>query len=202
MRSVGLLQPGTEIRMVTGATFLPHYFEATTVLNARPDELFEYLDDHGRLVGHMERRSLMTMGSRMRIDVDAQRGRAVGSLICLSGRILGVRLYLEETVTERAPPHRKEWATTSPPRLLVIGHYQMGFSIADAGHGSLLRVFIRYDLPRTKAGRFRNALARRYARWCVMRMLQDAERNFELATGAKDVTAGKDIHTSATRGES
>jgi hypothetical protein len=165
-----------------GLEVLPHHFEATIPLNAGPMDVFEYLDDHGRLAAHMERRSLMTMGSRMRIEMDAQRGRAAGSFIRLSGRVVGVRIDLEEAVTERVPPFRKTWATTSPPRLLVVGPYRMGFSIAEAPGGSSLRVFIRYALPRHEGGRFRTALARWYARWCVMRMLEDAQSHFGTMT--------------------
>jgi hypothetical protein len=36
--------------------------EAATTLRATPWDVFEYLDDHGRLAAHMERQSLMVGG--------------------------------------------------------------------------------------------------------------------------------------------
>ena len=46
----------------------------------------------------------------------------------MNGRILGLKLSLDEVVTERDPPARKVWETVGVPRLLVIGPYRMGLS--------------------------------------------------------------------------
>ena len=126
---------------------LAFHHRSEVVLPVEPERLFTHLDDHRRLSSHMEKPSLMTAGASMRIDTDAGHGQSVGSVIRMSGRVLGVRLGLEEVVTEHAPPQRKVWETVGEPTLLVIGAYRMGFSIEPFTGGSRLVVFIDYARP-------------------------------------------------------
>ena len=137
--------------------------------------LFALLDDHRRLVGHMEKPSLMMAGATTRVETDALNGQAVGSVIKVTGRVLGVSLAVEEVVTERVPPMRKTWETRGEPRLLVIGSYRMGFTITPQGKGSQLVVFIDYQNPPRG---FSRGLALMfggiYAAWCTRRMATDA----------------------------
>ena len=137
--------------------------------------LFAHLDDHRRLAGHMEKPSLMMAGASMRVETDALQGQAIGSLIRITGRVLGVKLMVEEVVTERVSPLCKTWETRGEPRLLVIGSYRMGFIIDPQHDRSHLVVFIDYRLPphgiaRALALRF----GRTYAAWCTRRMTTDA----------------------------
>ena len=137
--------------------------------------LFAHLDDHKRLAGHMERPSLMMAGATMRVETDALRGQAVGSVIRVSGRVLGMNLTVEEVVTERVPPSRKIWETRGEPRLLVIGAYRMGFTISPQGGLSRLMVFIDYQLPPRGFARMLGLLfGATYAAWCTRRMTTDA----------------------------
>jgi len=141
--------------------------------------VFDYLDDPRRLAGHMDRRSAMMLGSRLAIEVDQQGGRAVGSVIRMEGKVLGIALKLEEVITEREPPTRKVWHTVGSPRLLVMGPYQMGFEILPASVGSGVRVFIDYELPASGLARLLGLLlGGLYARWCTRRMTRDAADNF------------------------
>ena len=121
----------------------------------------------------------MMFGSRMNMHVDDGRGQRVGSIIKLDGKVLGLRLRVEEAVVERTPPSKKVWETIGDPELLVIGPYRMGFEIVPSGVRSTLRVFIDYDLPRTGLGRwFGPWLGAFYAQWCTRQMAQDAKRHF------------------------
>ena len=120
----------------------------------------------------------MTAGASMRIDTDSLGGKAVGSMIRMTGRMLGMNLVLDEVVTERTPPHRKVWVTVGEPRLLVVGGYRMGFEIAPQGNASRLAVFIDYRLPSRGLARISwvycsGAATRRGARdaWPAMRRL-------------------------------
>ena len=126
----------------------------------------------------------------MQIVLDADRGRKVGSRLRLAGRVFGVQLSVEETVTERDPPRRKVWETTGSPRLLVIGHYRMGFDLSPRGSDTSLRVFIDYALPAKAPARWLGRLfGGFYARWCTQRMVDDAVRHFDsLASGAGPIT--------------
>ena len=116
----------------------------------------------------------------MQTELDEGRGQDVGSRIRLSGRVFGVELSVEEIVVERNPPHRKVWETTGTPKLLVIGHYRMGFELSRQGNGSMLCVFIEYALPEKAPGRWLGRLfGRYYAGWCTQQMVDDAVRHFQ-----------------------
>ena len=163
----------------TGSRALPLHHETSVLLNAPPEEIFAHLDDPRRLAAHMTRRSWMMAGSRMTVDVDTAEGRAVGSIIRMSGRVLGIRLKLEEIVIERDPPLRKVWETTTPPQLLVIGPYRLGFQIIPNQAASVLSVFIHYALPDSGLERWLGRLLGAwYARWCTRRMAGDAVAHF------------------------
>lgn len=158
-----------------------HYEYKSDVL-ASAEEVFAYADDQTRLSSHMSQSSWKMGGGEMKMESDQGKGQAVGSKIRLSGRVLGIDLLVEEVVTERTAPRRKVWETIGQPRLLVIGHYRMGFEIAPRDGGSLLRVFIDYSLPEKGIARWLGILfGKFYARWCTKQMATDAAKHFSLA---------------------
>ena len=153
----------------------PLHHRSEVDVDASATSLFARLDDHRRLASHMEKPSWMMAGATMRVEADALQGQAVGSLIRVSGRVLGMDLEVEEVVTERTAPWRKTWETRSQPRLLVIGAYRMGFTIAPREARSHLVVFIDYRLPQRGFARVLGLLfGRAYAAWCTGRMTTDA----------------------------
>src|SRR5262245_39439164 len=158
---------------------LPHHYETSALVQAPMERVFAYVDDPTRLSSHMGKSSWMMAGSRMRIELDDDRGQRVGSRIRMSGRIFGLRLSLEEVVTEHNLPHCKVWETTGTPKLLVIGRYRMGFEVTPQDGGSLFRVYIDYALPEEVPARwFGQCLGRYYARWCTQQMVDDTVRHF------------------------
>jgi hypothetical protein len=169
----------------------PYRAESHGRMQAHAERVFAHLDDHTRLSAHMSRRSWRMGWGRLRLHLDERAGRAVGSRIRLEGRVFGVRLALEEVVTEHAPPTRKVWVTVGTPRLLVIGLYRMGFTLVPAGTGAsgdaapevILTVCIDYALPDRGLSRILGRLfGHRYARWCTERMVADAQAAFATAT--------------------
>ena len=164
---------------------MKRHMEASAHVAAEPHRVFALLDDQTRLAEHMGKPSLMMGGGKMTYELDEQKGQAVGSHIRMGGSAFGLRLFLDEVVTERIPPRRKVWQTVGTPRLVVIGTYEMGFELTGADAGSALRVWIDYDLPPRGLGRFVPALGDAYARWCVKQMASDAVRAFgRLASAA------------------
>lgn len=115
----------------------------------------------------------------MEIVLDQERGQNVGSRVRVAGRVFGLKLSVDEVVTERNPPFRKVWETTGTPKLLVIGPYRMGFEIVPQESGSVLRVFIDYALPDRGLARWLGYLfGGSYTRWCTRRMVNDAAKHF------------------------
>ena len=153
------------------------HYEASAAIGARPDELFAYADDPLRLAGHMGQSSPLMRGGHVDVRLDAARGQAAGSHIVMAGRAFGFELFLDEVVDEREPPRRKTWHTVGEPRLVVIGHYRMGFEITPDGGQARMRVFIDYGVPERRRwlGRL---FGPAYARWCARRMVLDARKHF------------------------
>jgi hypothetical protein len=155
------------------------HHETSAIVYTSAQKLFEHVDDHARLSAHMSQPSWKLGGGCMTVETDAGGGRKVGSRIRVDGRVFGIRLFLEEVVTERDPPRRKVWETVGEPRLLVIGRYRRGFDIEPRGDNAWFRVFIDYTLPLSRFGnRMGRLFARYYARWCIERMANDAVQAF------------------------
>ena len=162
---------------------LPLRYESSGCVPASMSQVFAHIDDPTRLASHMRKGSWRMAGGQMNTETDAGRGQTVGSRIRLSGRVVGVELSVEELVVERDPPRRKVWATTGTPKLLVIGHYRMGFELSPQANGSMLRVFIDYALPERAPTRWLARLfSRYYARWCTRQMVDDAVEHFATRT--------------------
>ena len=157
----------------------PLHHRSEVDVAADVQRVFAHLDDHRRLASHMEKPSLMMAGATLRVETDELKGQAVGSVIRVNGRVLGLGLAVEEVVTDRVPPLRKTWETRGEPRLLVIGAYRMGFTIAALGARSRLVVFIDYQLPpRGFARGLALLFGRTYAAWSTRRMATDAVAAF------------------------
>jgi hypothetical protein len=157
-------------------SYYPLHHQSQVDIDIDAGSLFAHLDDHRRLIGHMEKPSLMMAGAVMHVETDALQGQAVGSVIRMTGRVLGLGLAVEEAVTERVPPSHKTWETRGVPRLLVIGVYRMGFKISPAAGRTRLVVFIDYQLPpRGLPNVLGRLLGRAYATWCTKRMTSDAQ---------------------------
>jgi hypothetical protein len=154
-------------------------YEESVLINADTRDVFAYADDPSRFSSHMSESSWMMGGGRMDVETDDGHGQRVGSHIRLSGNAFGISLFLDEVVTQYEPPNRKTWQTVGTPKLLVIGHYQMGLEINAEDSKSRLRVFIDYELPLSWRTRWLGYLfGRSYARWCVRQMLRDVPEYF------------------------
>lgn len=159
------------------------HHEETASIAATPSEVFAYLDDPMRLASHMGKSSRRMGGGRMDMSVDEGGGQKIGSHIRLDGTAFGLRVFLDEVVTEREPPLEKQWQTVGAHRLLVIGDYAMGLNLEPAGTHAKLRIFIDYNLPRENAW-LGTLFAGLYAKWCVGMMLNDARAHFAHAAPA------------------
>ncbi|WP_068071376.1 SRPBCC family protein [Novosphingobium lentum] len=162
-------------------TGLPLHFEASAIITGSAESIFAVADEPDLLTRHMSEPSLMMGGGSMQCELDALAGKAVGSVIRLTGTGFGFAITLEEVVEERTPPLRKAWATIGTPQLVVIRNYRMGFAIAEAVMGCQLRVWIDYALPRSGVRHWLGRLlAPMFARWCVENMLHEVQ-SFHIA---------------------
>ncbi|NMN69463.1 SRPBCC family protein [Rhizobium sp. 57MFTsu3.2] len=152
---------------------------STIDLLAPPQQVFALLDDPTVVGAHMQKPSLMMLGSTLEYDVDAGNGQVVGSIVKMRGKVLGMSLFVEEIVTERQPPWRKSWQTLGQPKLLVIDSYHMDFVIRPISEGCRVIVKIQYSYSRSPVGSWLGGVpAKAYARWCVSKMTSEAGNHF------------------------
>ena len=160
-------------------TSYPFSAEARGIVEAPADVVFDFLDDQENLSSHMSKPSGMMLGTTMKIAMEADHTKRVGSRFGFTGSVLGVPLKVDEVVTSRMPPSSKTWETTEEPVLWVIGRYGMGFELVPQGSRSELRVYIDYDRPGGILGGLLGWLfGPMYARWCTGVMVDDAVRHF------------------------
>src|SRR3989304_8576924 len=119
-----------------------HHYQEAALIQASPNDAFNFIDDHNAFSSHMNKSSWMMGGGKMETQVDEGNGQKVGSHIRMSGKAFGINLSRDEVETEHTPPHRKVWQTVGSPKLLVIGNYQLGIELAPNNGESNLKVFI------------------------------------------------------------
>lgn len=157
------------------------HYEDTSLIPASARDIFDFIDDHSRFSSHMNESSWMMGGGKMETKVDEGKGQKVGSHIQMTGKVLGISLFLDEVVTEYSAPHRKVWETVGNPKLLVIGNYQMGVDLSSENSRSSLTVFIDYELPNGVLKLVGYLFGRMYAKWCVRQMLGGVTAHFKPA---------------------
>jgi hypothetical protein len=155
------------------------HFETSTRVTARPDQVFAHIDDQARFASHMQGRSLMLGGGRMVYHLDQRQGKAVGSIIRMRGNAFGISVDVTEVITEREPPRIRVWQTIGRPKLVILSFYTMGVELSPDGGGTLLRVWIDYELSASAVERWlTRPLAAWFARWCVHRIVTDVAKAF------------------------
>jgi len=155
------------------------HYESSVLIHADPKDVFAVVNEHASISSHMNKSSWMMGGGKMETKLDKDKGQKIGSHIKMSGKILGINLFLDEVITHDDPPYHKAWQTVGEINLLVIGHYKMGLDITSQNGNSILKVNIEYELPRPRFTKILGALfGGMYAKWCVDQMIQDVKKNF------------------------
>lgn len=155
------------------------HFEKSESIQGSPQEIFGYVDDHSIFSTHMSKSSWMMIGGSMDTQTDERRGQEVGSHIRMNGKVLGIKIFLDEVVTEHKPPFSKAWQTVGDLNLLVISHYRMGLGISPENSHSNLKVYIDYEFPQSFKTRWLGLLfGGIYARWCVNQVINGVKEHF------------------------
>lgn len=156
------------------------HYSAHVDISVPPDQLFEFLNNPYNLSSHMSKSSLMMMGSKMKIETDLEKGKKLGSEIRLTGKFLGLDIFVRESVVELEKPLKKVWQTQGEQKLIIIEQYQMGFIITPKDKSSHLEVFIDYTLPQSGISSILGKIfGHLYAKWCAEKMTQDAHDHFK-----------------------
>ena len=155
---------------------------ATVAIERTAESVFAFIDDIRSVGFHMsEQSSIAMMGSKLKLEILSARPTGVGATYRYSGKVLGLTLDFTESVTRYVPNREKVWRTTGSPRLLIVSSYEMRLAVEPLSQSSSrLTISIAYELPAAWLWRRVGVLlARRYSRWCLRRMCQDAKRALE-----------------------
>lgn len=155
------------------------HYEEHIVVNADADVLFRFADNHHNFSSHMNKSQWWMGGGRFETKIDEGKGQKVGSHIQMAGKILGIKMFLDEVIIKREPPFRKSWETVGNLNLLVIGNYELGFKITPENNNSKLKVYIDYELPRSLRTHWLGILfGGMYAKMCVQQMTNGVKNHF------------------------
>lgn len=155
------------------------HYEKSVGVNARPVDVFTYADNHANFSSHMNQSSWMMGGGNMKTEVGVGKGQRIGSHIKMRGKVFGIPLFLDEVITQHESPYHKEWQTVGNINLLVIDQYKLGFEITPREDRSNLRVYIDYNLPKSRKTKLLGLLfGGMYAKWCVGQMANGTRKHF------------------------
>jgi hypothetical protein len=163
-----------------GADNLTHSYYSKAILNTSAKKAFEYLDDPKKLSAHMGKSSMTMAGSKMDMVSDEKQGRQIGSVIKMSGKMMGLKLSLREKIVERVPDVKKFWQTFGEQHLVILEQYKMGFALHEiSDERTEVTVSIDYSLPQKGLPRaLGKILGPLYAKWCTKQMAKDAANEF------------------------
>lgn len=157
-------------------TYKNHFIEST-IIQAPPEEVFKYIDDHEKYYSHVMSFSKI-LGGNMNLEMDEQRGQAVGSRIRLAGKVFGKSLELEEVITKRQPPNTKVWETIGTPQFLIVGQYMYSVQIEPHNEGSTLTITFDSNPP-LGSSLIRRLFSDFYSKQCAREMVKFVRTQFK-----------------------
>lgn len=171
--------------------------QETIVVAAPPARVFAWIDDPANTGLHMSRPSMAMLGGSLRVEQLSPNAAGVGATYRSRGRVLGLPIDFTTAVTVWVSGREKIWRTVGTPRLIVLGDFQMRFSLtACEDDGTNLVLAIDYNVPARFPGRhLGRVLAAPYVRWCLRRMACDVQLAFD--SGGRTRTHEMDLGSAA-----
>jgi hypothetical protein len=149
-------------------------------INASVSQVFQFMDDLAKTGMHMSERSMMMMGSKLKIEHLPSPEKGMGAIFRWSGKMMGLPIDFTETVTIWKENEEKVWETIGSPQMIILGWYQMRLTTEPSEKGTLASMEIQYTPPKGFFYKLLSAVfARWYADWCLGKMLGDTKNKFE-----------------------
>lgn len=150
------------------------------LIQAPVEKVFSFMDDLSKTGMHMSGSSMMMAGSKLKLEHVSGPEKGVGAGFRWSGKMLGFELDFTVVVTKWVENAEKVWETIGMPKLIILGWYLMHLKTEPVTGGTLVSLEIQYIRPRGFFYKLLSILfARRYAEWCVTRMLNDSKKSLE-----------------------
>ena len=162
-------------------------------IHSTPGKVFAQMDDFSKTGMHMSERSMMMMGSKLKLEKLSTNATGVGAKYRWYGKMMGMTMDFSETVTKWQPPKLKEWETVGEAKIIIMSWYRMWFEISPVENGTIAKISISY-LP-SKEWYYKIlslVFANWYCNWCLNNMLNDTKRNLENKT-SENVEGGVQV---------
>ena len=129
----------------------------------------------------MSERSMMMMGSKLKLEQLSINSTGVGAKYRWHGKMMGMTIDFSETVTKWQSPKLKEWETVGEAKLIIMSWYRMWFEISPAENLTIAKISISYLPPKQWFYKILSFFfAQWYCNWCLNNMLTDTKSNLEM----------------------
>jgi hypothetical protein len=150
----------------------------TETYNASPEKVFKSIDDLGVTGMHMTQSSGMMMGSKLKLEFLTENHTGQGCKYRWTGKMMGMKMDFIVEVTKWIQNKEKIWETIGEPKLIIYSWYRMHLVVIPAVNGANVELSISYEKPKGFFNKILSFLfADWYCRWCLKKMLSDAERS-------------------------
>lgn len=148
--------------------------------DAPAEAVFQALDDLGVTGTHMTKSSAMMMGSKLNLQYLTTNHTGLNSSYRWTGKMMGLEMDFTVKVIKWMSGIEKVWETVGPTKLVIYSWYRMALRIHPAKTGTNAELSITYERPQGFLNRMLSFFfADWYCRWCLRKMLGDAEKMTE-----------------------
>ncbi len=150
------------------------------IINSSPEIVFQQMDDFSKTGMHMTKRSMMMLGSKLKLEKLSANATGVGASYRWYGKMMGMKMDFKETVTKWQVPLLKEWETVGEAKIIIMSWYRMWFELNPTDNRTVAKLSISYLPPKQWFYKFLSFLfANMYCNWCLKNMLEDTKKNID-----------------------
>ena len=150
------------------------------LIHSTPEKVFQQMDDFSKTGMHMTECSMMMMGSKLKLEQLSANASGVGAKYRWFGKMMGMEMDFNETVTKWQPPELKEWEIIGEAKIIIMSWYRMWFEIVAVENGTLAKISISYLPPKEWYYKILSFFfVNWYCNWCLNNMLNDTKKNLE-----------------------
>ena len=150
------------------------------LIHSTHEKVFAQMDDFSKTGMHMSERSMMMMGSKLKLEQLSLNSTGVGAKYRWYGKMMGMTMDFSETVTKWQSSKIKEWETFGEAKIIIMSWYRMWFEIAPYENKILAKISITYLPPKEWYYKILSFFfAKWYCNWCLNNMLNDTKKNLE-----------------------
>ncbi|TAL63272.1 MAG: SRPBCC family protein [Bacteroidetes bacterium] len=150
--------------------------ERTMIINAKPEEVFAFMDDINNTGRHMTESNAQMAGSKLKLEWLTDYKTGLYAKYRWTGKVMGMKMNFIVIVTQWDKGKSKKWETTGEAKMIVISWYRMYLELNPNGDGATTaKLGILYTKSKNMLGFL---LGKRYSIWCVKSMLKDTKKHF------------------------